>query len=111
MQKLTALLVAVLVATGALAQEAAPQQETKYFYTRQECKPVGNLLEEVIGRYGETALFTAQNMSFSYEGESYTGGAMFVVNQTTGTWTLMVMYADGTACVAGAGTEFKPFVK
>ena len=109
MQKLTALLVAVLVATVALAQEAAPQ-DTKYFYTRQECKPVAELMEETIGLYVEKALFTAKNMSFSYDGTAFTGGAMFVVNQSTGTWTLMIMYADGTACVAGAGTEFEPFV-
>jgi len=34
---------------------------------------------------------------------------MFFVNQDTGTWSLMMLYGDGTACMTAIGTEFKPY--
>jgi len=86
-------------------------QETtkKYFYTRQECEPVDTVMLNLVQKYGEMALFTGQGIQFDYEGTPFTGGVMFMVNQDTGTWTLITLYGDGTACVTAVGNEFGPF--
>jgi hypothetical protein len=34
---------------------------------------------------------------------------LFQVNQDTGTWTLVSLWNDGTACVVAVGKEFTPF--
>jgi hypothetical protein len=43
------------------------------------------------------------------QGETYTGGAMFLVNQVTGSWSLIHLYGDGMACVTAVGTKFEPY--
>ena len=93
------------ISTAAIAQE-----ETKYFHTKQECAPV-EVMIDVVRNYGEEPLFTGQSLTFSIEGQSFTGGSMFFVNQDTGTWTMLTMYRDGTACMSAVGTEFKPYVQ
>lgn len=87
----------------------AQDTEKKYFYARQECEPVAVVMRNLVQSYGETALFTGETVQFDYEGTPFTGGAMFLVNQTTGTWTLISLYADGTACVIAVGNKFEPF--
>lgn len=84
-------------------------QEIKYFYTRQQCEPVAQVMTTILQNYGEQALWTGEGLQFDYEGKPFTGGTMFLVNQTTGTWTLLTLYADGTACVTAVGTKFEPF--
>ena len=88
----------------------ANSQETdkKYFMTRQECDPAIDMIE-VLKKYDEKPLFTGLGMQFSYQGQPFTGGSMFFVNQDTGTWSLITLYADGTACMTAIGTEFQPY--
>ena len=108
MQKLFAWALAlwyVLSPTLATAQDT----QKKYFYTRQECDPAATVMKNLVQGYGETALFTGQGIQFDYEGTPFTGGVMFMVNQDTGTWTLITLYGDGTACVTAVGNEFGPF--
>ena len=93
-----------LVPAYSYAQEA----ERKYFMTRQECEPAIDMMA-VVDKYGEKPLFTGTGMQFSYQGQPFTGGSMFFVNQTTGTWSLMTLYADGTACMTAVGTNFAPY--
>lgn len=99
-------LVFFALVTTVLAQAASDQ---KYFYTRQECEPVDTVMRNLVQKYQEMALFTGQGIQFDYEGTPFTGGAMFMVNQDTGTWTLITLYGDGTACVTAVGNEFEPF--
>lgn len=99
-------IILALAAAPVFAQSANDQ---KYFYTRQECDPAETVMQNLVQGYGETALFTGQGIQFDYEGTPFTGGAMFLVNQTTGTWTLITLYGDGTACVTAVGNEFEPF--
>jgi hypothetical protein len=36
---------------------------------------------------------------------------LFLVNQTTGTWTMLQLYKDDNmACISAAGNTFRPFV-
>ena len=99
-------LVLFALVTTVLAQAANDQ---KYFYTRQECDTVATVMKNLVQGYGETSLFTGETVQFDYEGTPYTGGAMFLVNQDTGTWTLISLYGDGTACVIAVGNNFEPF--
>ena len=94
-----------LIPNFVLAQE----DSRKYFYTRQECEPLGKIMQDIVNRWGETPLFTGEGLTFDYEGTPFTGGSMFMVNQDTGSWTLLTLYGDGTACVSAVGTQFEPY--
>ena len=99
-------LVLVLATTALFAQSLS---DKKYFYTRQECAPASEMMQTVVQKYGEQALFTGAGLAIGYEGEPFTGGSMFFVNQDSGTWSLLTLYGDGTACMTAAGTDFEPF--
>lgn len=86
----------------------ASAQEIKYFYTRQECDSANRIFANV-NRYNETPLFIAETGAIGIEGELYTGGSLFFVNQDTGTWSLVTMYQDGTACITAFGSKFEPY--
>jgi hypothetical protein len=85
-------------------------QDRQLFYTREECAPVALMVRDTAIQYGETALFTGENTTISTDGQLFRGGAMFFVNQDTGTWTLLTLYQDGVACVSAAGIDFEPYV-
>lgn len=89
---------------------SAIAQDRRLFYTRQECAPVAQMVRDTAMQYGETALFTGENTTLGPNGEPFRGGAMFFVNQQTGTWTLLTLYQDGVACVSAAGVDFEPYV-
>ena len=86
-------------------------QEKKYLQTRQECAPIGEMMATVMIDYGETGLFTGNSMVFGLDGTPYRGGVMFFVNQDTGTWSLMTVYSDGTACLTALGIDFEPYAQ
>lgn len=94
-----------LLVSSANAQET----DKKYFIARQDCDSAIDMMA-VIEKYDEKPLFTGLGMQFSYQGQPFTGGTMFFVNQDTGTWSLMTLYADGTACMTAIGTDFSPYV-
>lgn len=106
MKTLAATMLALAVSAPVLAQE-----NNKYFYTRQECAPAGEMMQSVVQKYGEQALFTGAGLTIGYEGEPFIGGSMFFVNQDTGTWSLLTLYGDGTACMTAVGTDFEPYVQ
>ena len=81
----------------------------KYFHTRQECAPLPQMMGSVVNEWGETALFTGEIVQFSTDGTPFRGGTMMFVNQDTGTWSLISLYGDGTACMAAVGTNFEPY--
>lgn len=100
-----------LIALILILAAPAVAQDYQYFYTRQNCGPAPLMMQEAVITYNEKALFTAIGMTFGSTGVPYTGGSMFLVNQDTGTWTLLTIYEDGTACVTAVGGEFEPFVE
>jgi len=85
------------------------QSSEKFLYTRQGCDPFDKIIDVMTGKYGEKPLFIGKGLQFGMQGETHTGGAMFLVNQTTGSWSLIHLYGDGTACVTAVGTEFQPY--
>lgn len=99
----------IAIALICVAASTASAQDRQLFYTRQECAPVAQMVRDTATQYGETALFTGDAATISIDGQPFRGGAMFFVNQDTGTWTLLTLYQDGMACVSAAGTDFEPY--
>ena len=91
------------------SQANAQEQKEKFLLTRQGCDPFDKIIELMTGKYGEQPLFLGEGLQFGLQGQTYTGGAMFLVNQVTGSWSLLHLYADGTACVTAVGTNFEPY--
>ena len=87
----------------------AQEDTTKWFYVQQECMPIQQFMESTAGRYREQALFSAEGVTIGADGETYTGGVMLLVNQSTGTWTLGTLYGNDYVCIQGAGTQFEPY--
>lgn len=97
-----------LFTTLAFAQDKPQGQR---FITTQPCEPVINMTKMVMEKYGEKPLFSVQGMQISAANDKgYISDMMFFVNQDTGTWSLVSLYPDGTACMVAAGTDFEPFV-
>ena len=92
-----------------LTLSANAQSTEKFLYTRQECDPFAEVIDVMTSKYGEQSLFVGEGLQFGMRGETYKGGAMFLVNQATGTWSLIHLYGDGTACVTAVGTNFAPY--
>ena len=97
--------VCLLAASSVYAQ----QEDTKYFYTKQDCYPLSAFMNTVVNNYKEQALFTGSGLTISANGTPFNGGVMFFVNQDTGTWTLATLYPDGMVCINAVGTDFEPF--
>ena len=96
-----------LLATTAFAQE---QNQGKRFITTQACDPVAKMSDIVMNKYGETPLFQGEGIQFAAPtGQPYNSAMMFFVNQDSGTWSLVSLYADGTACMVANGRTFEPY--
>lgn len=100
-------IIAMLPAT-VLSQE----QNEKFFLTTQPCAPVIQMTNTIMNTYGEKPLHSGRGMQrSSSDNKEYWSSMMFFVNQDSGTWTLVSLYDDGTACLVANGGEFKPYSK
>ena len=96
-----------LLATTAFAQE---QNQSKRFITTQACDPVVKMSDVVMNKYGEQPLFQGEGIQFAAPtGQPYKSAMMFFVNQDSGTWSLVSLYEDGTACMVANGRNFEPY--
>ena len=97
-----------LLASTAFAQEQ--QEQSKRFVTTQACDPVIKMSDIVMNKYGETPLFQGEGIQFAAPtGQPYKSAMMFFVNQDSGTWSLVSLYPDGTACMVANGRDFEPY--
>jgi hypothetical protein len=102
-------MIKLMLALTVLPTIASAQDSTlRYFYTRQDCAPAIEMLRNV-SVYNEEPLFVGEGGVVGADGELFTGGSMFFVNQDTGTWSLMTLYPDGTACMTAFGSNFEPY--
>lgn len=108
---MTRLLLACAVGISILASTAFAQQEqSKRFITTQACDPVVEMSAIVMNKYGETPLFQGEGIQFAApSGQPYKSAMMFFVNQDSGTWSLVSLYPDGTACMVANGRDFEPY--
>jgi phage/plasmid primase-like uncharacterized protein len=96
-----------LLAPAAFAQE---QNTTKRFITTQACDAVLKITDIVMNKYGESPLFKAKGLQFAApQGQPFQSDMMYFVNQDSGTWSLIALYPDGTACMVANGKEFEPY--
>ena len=87
----------------------AQQQTAKMFLTQQPCD-VFDKMFDTIKKYGEEMLFTGDGIQFSApSGQPFKGGSFFFVNQDSGTWSHIMIYGDGMACMVANGQNFAPY--
>lgn len=83
--------------------------DSKLYLIRALCDPIAKI-SEVFKKYEEQLLFTGDFMTFhAQSGQPFQGGMLFYVNQDTGTYTVLQIFADGTGCILGNGRNFKPY--
>ena len=99
-----------LLAMPALAETHTQEGNGKVFFTRMPCDDVITMTELVNNQYGEELLFLGQLMTFEARtGAPVNGMMMFFTNQDTGTFSIVKVFADGTACMVGPGIQFMPY--
>lgn len=84
-------------------------QDVKYFYTKQTCGPVLEILAANVDEFDEMPLFTGTGITLDQNDIPYRGAGMFFVNQETGTWSFLTLYPDNTACITASGLDFEPY--
>jgi hypothetical protein len=104
MFKKLVLLTTLLFPATVIAQE----DTSKQFYTMNGCDRWDKVATKM-AKYEETVLATGSIVQFHASGQPFAGHMLFQVNQDTGTWTLVSLWNDGTACVVAVGKEFTPF--
>ena len=110
------IMVVAMFAISATAQEnkALPpgmqKENLPTLFVRQPCKSFPEMVS-LIESYGEKLLFTSDfNLVFHAQtGQPFTGGMMFYVNQESGQYSIVNVYADGMACLVGNGRNFNPY--
>lgn len=107
MKKVVVAILLFFLATIAVAQEQSDQP--KILPLQAQCSFFTDMAE-TLGKYEEQLLFTGEGMSFGFGGTPYRGGMMFFVNQDTGTWSVVQLFADGMACLVFNGSKFEPYV-
>lgn len=98
------ILSAVLATSPAIA-------EPMVFVANQICDTPEAIFEFVMP-YEEEPLFMGTGYVTNNNGDEYSGNTMFLVNQDSGTWTLLNFYDNNTmACIIASGYEFSPVTK
>ena len=93
----------------AFAQDNRTENTAKEFFAKQPCDVLPKMMDVVKG-YKEELLFMGEGMSFAAQsGKGFMGGMMFFTNQDTGTWSMLQLYRDGTACLVMNGRGFMPY--
>ena len=99
----------ICIATIFTVSSAYTQEQGNSFITRQPCDTWERMLS-MPAKYKEEMLFTGNAMQFSAAtGQPYTGGMFFFTNQNTGSWTMLMVYGDGIACMVANGKQFAPY--
>lgn len=98
------MIIASLVASSVSAQDMS----SVYFLTKQPCAPANVILDSAKS-FEEELLFVMNGVITHISDTTYTSGMGFLVNQTSGTWTLMSIYEDGMGCMIASGTDFEPY--
>ena len=93
----------------AFAQDNVNPNTAKSFIVRQPCDELPKMMDIIKG-YKEDLLFLGEGMSFAAQtGQGFMGGMMFFTNQESGTWSMIQLYKDGTACLVMNGRNFAPY--
>ena len=68
-------------------------------FAQQNCAPINSVEQQLMSRFGESVRTTALANN----------GALVVqfANEETGTWTMLVVSADGVACALASGVAWR----
>lgn len=77
-------------------------------YVKQECIDY-ETMAETMAKYDETVLFIGTVVTILTTNQPVTGDMAFVVNQETGSWSLVGLYPSGISCLISSGTNFEPY--
>jgi len=103
--------VAATLALIFAANQTLAQETSKQFIVSQPCEHVQLMTNMILFKYNELPLFSSTgNQMSARDGNWYPSDMMYFVNQDTGTWSLVSLYEDETACLVASGTDFQPFV-
>jgi len=81
----------------------------KMFIVTQFCGPFKEVMETP-KKYREGMLFSGNGVQMSTQnGRMFQGGMFFFVNQETGSYSIINVYADGMACMMQTGKDFEPY--
>ena len=84
------------------------------FKTSHICDRYDKIVNYITSEFSETLLFIGTGFPVYYEGvnkkETETNMG-FSVNQDSGSWSLIYIFQDLTACIMASGLEFKPYIK
>lgn len=101
----------IFLATAAYSQtEPQDEQELLFFLSQQPCASVDIVLRDA-ENYQEQPLLSGQGLLAHPNGNVYESSMMLFVNQDTGTWSLVALYPNLTACLVTQGSNFQPFVR
>ena len=93
----------VLTASTAAAQDVV-------FTAEQSCFDWNSMARETAS-YNEEILFSAIGYQNHIAMGSMGSEVIFLVNQNTGTWSLVSLLDEETACYIASGIDFTPFLK
>jgi hypothetical protein len=94
------------IVSFANAQDAS---KDKMFFVTQFCGPWEDVMDTP-KKYKEGMLFSGTGVQFSTtNGQMFQGGMFFFVNQETGSYSIINVYADGMACMVQTGKDFAPY--
>tara|TARA_X000001036_G_C20473430_1_gene722588 strand:- start:121 stop:525 length:405 start_codon:yes stop_codon:yes gene_type:complete len=93
--------------------QVEPQKDPKTLFTMLQCDGVSkNILDMVTGKYGESILAEAMGLIADAQTGRFHHGEMFLtVNPDSRSWSLVAVFADGTACMITNGRDFLPYTK
>jgi len=87
---------------------AAQDEQVATYVSSQHCTSYDSIVEEAAGAFGEKILFHGNVIQQHISGQYTTSPMIFSVNQESGTWTLISVFADNWACQVAGGIEFTP---
>ena len=105
MKKLLSIL--LLMSTPAYAEDSY-----YYMYTSHLCDTPKKIFNFIETKYNEKLLFTGWGLATYKDPTSNLerdAPMMFFVNQTTGTWSLVYIFNNDSACVMETGQMFEPY--
>ena len=84
--------------------------EQRQMFVRMFCDSNWEEVFKTTKKYEEEILFSGKSLVTELKTNlPFSGSMFFSVNQEKGTWSMITIYVDGTACMTTTGTNFQPY--
>jgi hypothetical protein len=98
------------IALGLLLSTKTASAQDVIFTAEQYCSS-HSAIQQAVATYDEEILFSGKIFQNHILVGSMWSEFVFSVNQTTGSWTLVNLVDEDTACFVASGKDFKPYSK